>query len=155
MRKKRKNLCGFHKALKFFSHAFFRTFPPHQCGYLFPGQLIEELIPDNPLHPERNLLHPLFHSKLQIRSYLPLLFQNPLLSCQRKGICCRLNRSAQAKRPLFVRPVWITPPNLVLNKPLFLLQLLDLCFCLLDKLAGIYVVFKNCLLYTSPSPRDA
>ena len=54
-------LVFLHKSIIFLPHCFSTRFTFHQRRRFLPTQSTEYLVPDDPLHPEGNLLHPLFH----------------------------------------------------------------------------------------------
>lgn len=138
----------FKKSVIFFLYALLRSFPPQFTCHLAPAHLLEDSVLDDPLHPLRNVVHPLLHVYFQPLRLLPALFQNLLLMPQ-AGILLigeRCSRDLEVLR--VVRKIRIAPGHVCLHDGLPLLfQPSNILFCLLDQLACVYVLLQNLFLH--------
>jgi len=142
----------FHKVVKLHSHAVSCGHPSHKFRHFLPCQIFEYLILNNPLHPERNLFHPLLDLDLQFLS-LPLLYlEDVLLAPDQIGVSVSLGCPGDPETLRLIREVRIAAPYLVDHGLSALLQALDLRLRLLDIRAGVYVVIQYLLVHYATSP---
>lgn len=138
----------FKKSVIFFLYALLRSFPPQFTCHLAPAHILEDSVLDDPLHPLRDVVHPLLHFHLQPLRLLPTLLQNLLLVPQ-SGILLiseRCSRDLEVLR--VVRKIRIAPGYIRLHNSLtLLLQPSNVLFRLFDQLACVYVLLQNLFLH--------
>lgn len=136
------------KSVIFFLYALLRGFPSQFTCHLAPAHLLEDSVLDDPLHPLRNVVHPLLHVYFQPLRLLPALFQNLLLMPQAGILLIGERRTGNFKVLRIVRKIGIAPGHVRLHDGLPLLfQPSNVLFRLFDQLACVYVLLQNLFLH--------
>lgn len=141
-------LIFFHKSVKFLPNSLCRGFSSELYRHLAPAHILEDSVLDDPLHPLRDVVHPLLHLHFQPLGVLPTLLQNLLLVPQ-SGILLISERCPCDFEVLrIVRKIGIAPGHVRLHDGLPLLfQPSNVLFRLFDQLACVYVLLQNLFLH--------
>lgn len=152
-KKAKKTKLFFQEVIKLHPNTISRSLSPDLHRRLLPRQLLKDLIPDDPLHPDRDRQHPFLYLPLDLLRILFPLFQKLLFQAEIPVILISEGRALDFEMLFLIRKPRVTALHIGLDHGLpFLFQAPDILLRLLNQPAGIYVIIQNLLVYGCSPP---